>query len=439
MKWKPYPTYVDSGVDLIGPIPAHWKAHRIKHLANVRLSNVDKLAVEGEAPVRLANYVDVYKNERITADMELMAATASADQIARLSLQAGDVLITKDSETPDDIGVPAFVPETVEDVVCGYHLAMLRPDMGRLHGAFLHRWLQGNIAKAHFTSHATGMTRYGLGKGDIGDAPVMWAPLEEQAAISAFLDRETSKIDTLIAEQGTLIERLKEWQIAMTSQVVTKGMSPDVPKKDSGLMWLGEVPEHWTMKRLRALFRQEKRQDQVGKPVLSVYRDYGVIFKNSRDDNNNKTPENLSLYQLVNKGDLVVNKMKAWQGSLGVSNLDGITSPDYAVFTPLHQECSAFIHLLLRSERVVSLYRSISNGIRPDQWRLEPDQFLNMYVPLPPLSEQGEISSHVESLARGYNALAEEAKKAIELLAEHRSALITAVVTGKVDVRGAVA
>ena len=223
MKWKPYPSHIDSGIELLGPIPSHWKARKIKHMADVRLSNVDKLSADGQAIVRLANYVDVYRNERITADMDLMVATATDDQTEKLTLAAQDVVITKDSESPDDIAVPAYVPESMEGVVCGYHLALLRPDGDMLHGGFLFRWLQGKVSQAFFTTHANGMTRYGIGKGDIGDAPILWAPMEEQKAIAAFLDHETAQIDTLIAEQRTLIEWLKEKRQAMTNHLVTKG------------------------------------------------------------------------------------------------------------------------------------------------------------------------------------------------------------------------
>ncbi len=238
-------------------------------------------------------------------------------------------------------------------------------------------------------------------------------------------------------EQRRLIDLLKEKRKAVISHAVTKGLNPRVPTKQSGIEWLGDVPEHWPMTRLRFLFRQEKRQNQIGQPVLSVYRDYGVILKDSRDDNMNKTPEDLSAYQLVNPGDLVVNKMKAWQGSLGVSDLGGITSPDYVVFSPHHRECSAFLHLLLRSQRMVSIYRSISNGIRPAQWRLEPEPFLGLPVFLPPEREQRDLISFITDQTSRFDNLTAEAQRAIDLLQERRTALISAAVTGQIDVRKA--
>lgn len=128
-----------SGIEWLGEVPEHWEVALIKHITDVRFSGVDKHFHDHETPVRLCNYTDVYKNDRITNDMDLMRATATAAEIARLTLKAGDVILTKDSETPDDIGVPAWVPEDLPGVVCAYHLGLLRPVSDRVLGEFLFR------------------------------------------------------------------------------------------------------------------------------------------------------------------------------------------------------------------------------------------------------------------------------------------------------------
>ncbi|MEJ7809768.1 MAG: restriction endonuclease subunit S [Gemmatimonadaceae bacterium] len=435
MSFPRYPKYKDSGVEWLGEVPAHWEVKRLKRAAHVFPSNVDKKSYEGETPVLLCNYTDVYYNETITPAIDFMPATASADQIAKFTLRAGDTIITKDSETADDIAIAAYVPEDLPGVVCGYHLAVVRPEDGYA-GAFIKRLFDSNYAKSCFAVLANGLTRMGLGQHELDNVEFPFPPRDEQCLIARFLEREVAKIDALVTEQQRLIELLEEKRQAVISHAVTQGLNPDVPMKPSGVEWLGDVPERWEMKRLRVLFRQEKRQNQEGKEVLSVYRDYGVIRKSSRDDNFNKTPENLDAYQLVNRGDLVINKMKAWQGSLGVSEFEGITSPDYMVFSPRHQESSAFLHFHLRSQRIVSVYRSISNGIRPSQWRLEPESFLSLPIFLPPIPEQEALVSFVAEQIMKVDALSAEAERAIALLQERRTALISAAVTGKIDVRG---
>ena len=203
--------------------------------------------------------------------------------------------------------------------------------------------------------------------------------------------------------------------------------------KDSGIDWLREVPARWRLTRIKSLFRFVKRQDQLDLAVLSVYREFGVIEKSSRDDNINKTPEDLSLYQTVEVDDIVINKMKAWQGSLGISKFRGITSPDYAVFQPRHAESSLFLDYLLRCKLLPEVYKSISNGIRPDQWRIEADSFLGLTIPLPPLQEQDAIAVFLEREVTKIDALVAEQEQLIALLEEKRQAVISHAVTKGLD------
>lgn len=175
-----------------------WPSERLKFIASVMPSNVDKLTDPDHVSVPLCNYVDVYKNDRITGDMDFMAASATPAQIDRFGLRGGDVLITKDSETPDDIAVPAYVDPSAAGVVCGYHLALLRPIAGRMLGRYLFWAICSRPAASAFSARAQGITRFGLTVGAIGDVPIPLPPTADQRAIADFLDRETAKIDALI-------------------------------------------------------------------------------------------------------------------------------------------------------------------------------------------------------------------------------------------------
>ena len=249
-RFKPYPAYKDSGVEWLGEIPAHWEVRRLKTIAAVQLSNVDKKSLEGQESVLLCNYTDVYYNERITADLDFMAATATPEQVRKFSLCMGDVLITKDSESWTDIAVPAVVGEDLEGVLCGYHLAHIRPEP-RCYGPFLARAFSAIGPRDQFQIAANGITRFGLG-GDAIRTGVFAMPTEpEQRAIAAFLDRETARIDALVAKKERLIELLQEKRTAIITRAVTKGLDPNVPMKDSGVEWLGEIPAHWGAKRLK--------------------------------------------------------------------------------------------------------------------------------------------------------------------------------------------
>lgn len=193
--------------------PSRWGVRRLRDVAELRVSNVDKHDKAGEVPVRLCNYVDVYKNDRITEDISFMRATAAEDEVTRFRLRRGDVLITKDSETWTDIAVPALVEYEAPDLVCGYHLALLRPRRGQMEGAFLLRALQSADVAQQFHVRATGVTRYGLSHADIQSVPVPVPPLAQQAAIVRFLDHADRRIRRAIraqAEADRTTERAEE-------------------------------------------------------------------------------------------------------------------------------------------------------------------------------------------------------------------------------------
>ena len=218
----------------------------------MRVSNVDKHTKDDEFPVRLCNYVDVYKNDRITQAMPFMKATASPDEIERFRLQKGDVLITKDSEAWDDIGVPALVEESSDDLLSGYHLALLRPFRTTL-GAYLALALQSKGVAYQFHVGANGVTRYGLTHTTIQSVCLPLPPLPEQRAIVRYLDHVDDRIRRYVSAKEKLIALLEEERQAVIHRAVTRGLDPNVPLKPSGVQWLGDVPAHWEVRRLRTV------------------------------------------------------------------------------------------------------------------------------------------------------------------------------------------
>jgi type I restriction enzyme S subunit len=203
--------------------------------------------------------------------------------------------------------------------------------------------------------------------------------------------------------------------------------------KPSGAAWLGDVPAHWGMKPLWAMYRSKKCTGHPQETLLSVYRDHGVIDKSSRTDNKNRASEDLSGYQLVVKGDLVTNKMKAWQGSIAISGLQGIVSPAYYVFDKLHSGNDTYFHHLFRSAPYIAGYQSISKGIRVGQWDLEADKFRLFPVLIPPRPEQDNIVAYLDRTTARIDSLVSKKTRFIELLRERRQSLITQAVTKGLD------
>lgn len=200
-----------------------WRTAQLHEVADIRVSNVDKKAVAGELPVRLCNYMDVYGNEYIRADLPFMEATATAVEIERFGVRRGDVMITKDSETPDDIGIPAVVTHDVEGLVCGYHLAQLRPREGVVDPTYLAKQLSLPATSAYFAQRATGSTRYGLSARTIAQTPLRLAPLVEQQRIAAIL----TSLDTAIEATEALIEKHQQIKAGLMHDLLMRGVSND--------------------------------------------------------------------------------------------------------------------------------------------------------------------------------------------------------------------
>ena len=218
---KPYQAYKTSGVEWLGNVPEHWEIRRLRNVADMRVSNVDKHVKDDESPVRLCNYVDVYNNDYINKQMDFMHVTATIEEIERFRLERDDVLITKDSETWDDIGVPALVIEPACDLISGYHLALLRPRTDRLVGAYLLRALQSKGLAYQFHVEAKGVTRYGLSHAGIKSVWLPLPSLSEQIAIVHYLDEVLTNIETAINRMRRQIELFQEYRTRLIADVVT--------------------------------------------------------------------------------------------------------------------------------------------------------------------------------------------------------------------------
>lgn len=284
--WKPYPAYKDSGVEWLGKVPEGWEVQKLKKFAKVNLSNVDKKTIEGEDTVKLCNYVDVYYNDYITHNLDFMGATASSDQIDKFTLKEGDVIITKDSESWEDIAVPAYVPADLDGVICGYHLAHIRPNKLDIDGEYLFLSLCAPQLNYQFKVEAHGITRFGIGKYSIDNSLFLVPPINDQKYIARFLDDRTRKIDFLIEKKQKLIELLKEERSAVINQAVTKGLDPRAPMRDSGVEWLGKVPEKWNTIKLKYISKvkyglgEPPKQKDDGIPLIRATNiDKGKIIE----------------------------------------------------------------------------------------------------------------------------------------------------------------
>lgn len=200
--------------------------------------------------------------------------------------------------------------------------------------------------------------------------------------------------------------------------------------KDSGTVWLGEIPSDWSLETIRSVTQLKSEKNQPDLQVLSVYREYGVIPKDSRDDNHNATSLDTSGYKVVNDGDLVVNKMKAWQGSMGVSEHSGIVSPAYITCrVNAERVYPKFLHYLLRSQPYIGVYNALSYGVRVGQWDMHYEDFKHIPLPLPDRTRQERIANFLDKKSAEIDEAIAKKQRLIELLKEQKTILINQAVT----------
>ncbi len=448
---QPYPAYRDSGVEWLGEVPEHWELRRMATVADLRVSNVDKHVREGESPVRLCNYLDVYHNERIGAHLPFMAGTAKEREIRKFRLYVGDVLITKDSEDWSDIGVPALVDYAAQDLVCGYHLAMLRPDGTSLAGGYLFHALKDSHVAWQCQVAAAGVTRYGLSRNAIRSMRIPLPPLPEQTAIARFLDDADRRVRRYIRAKERLIELLDEERRATIHEAVTGRIDvrtdqPYPSYKDSGVEWLGKVPEHWGVVPLKRIgwfssgsgFPISAQGNRRGEILFAKVSDMNRSG-NSREINSTANsvsrevarrlgarvfPPQAIVFPKVG-GALLTNKRRVLVHETCIdNNLMG------CIVTTAQTE---FVFRLLRW---LDLGAMAKPGPVPAIGEREVGE---IRVPLPPLTEQTAIARFLAATGRRISARRAAVKREIELHREFRTRLIADVVTGKLDVREAAA
>lgn len=432
-------------------LPSGWRVKPLRAVSNYVVSNVDKIPVDGERWVRLCNYSDVYSNEFISPRLNFMACTATEDETRKFGLLVDDVIITKDSESWDDIGIPALVVETAEDLVCGYHLALLRPYDGAVSGRFLFRCLQAKVLRLQMELAANGVTRFGLPKSDIGAMRVPVPPLKQQLAIADFLDRETARIDALVAAEERLLDLLAEKRKALIANAVTRGLDPKVKLRDSGVPWLGEIPAHWEALRVRHLILS---LDQGWSPEAENREpsidEWGVLKLNAVSQGVfDPTVAKTLLARMdprpgieVHAGDVLITRANT-PSLVGDACFVAETRPRLMLCDLIYRlriklQCvdgRFLVNFLVTAGRIHP--EMAARGTSNSMVKLSQEHIKDWWVPLPPLDEQHAIVEYIARETAKLDAVRAATERTITLLKERRSALIAAAVTGQIDVRAA--
>lgn len=408
-----------------------WQTIPLKRVASIRVSNVDKKSVEGEAPVRLCNYTDVYYRDSIEPSQDFMPATASQEQISAFRLEAGDVIITKDSEATDDIGVPVYVDTSAPDLICGYHLALIRPVQKLVNGRFLFWAMASSLMQSQLEVAATGITRFGLRSDAIGGATLTLPPLPIQHAIADFLDTETARIDALIAKKRKLRTLLEDRYWNWVSDRIRHVIAPTVQLRRA-LVSITDGPfgssltsSHYVDAGARVV--------RLGNIGMAEFKDEDKAYVSTEHY------ATLLKYR-VRPGDLLIAGLGDANNHVG----RGCVAPDlgpsivkadcYCATVDRRTADSQFLALYLASPLGRSAVADLSRG--STRTRINLDVAKSIPLILPALSEQTAIVDEAHQRRQTTESLHTALDTQIDLLTEHRQALITAAVTGQLEVSG---
>ncbi len=429
-----------------GELPPGWNLEKLKFFAAVRNSNVDKTISDDEEPVQLCNYTDVYYNDRITSEIPFMNGSATDAEIERFRLKRGQVIITKDSEGWDDIGIPALVAEDMPGVLCGYHLSVFEPG-AELDGCFLAWLCRAEPLNDQFKLAANGVTRFGLGQYPMKNAFVALPPLNTQQRIAQFLDEKTAQIDGLIEKKRALLDRLAEKRQALITRAVTKGLNPDAPMKPSGIDWLGDIPAHWEVKRLRflldrgtlnGLYKPKETFDSEGVPFVQMGEAFrSPVFNGGTEDRVIASEQEMKKWGLLDGDFLIARRSIVFEGSGKSVLVSGLNNPHIFESSMIRirpqepKEYSKFLSFYFQSHIGRELFLSVTKRVTISG--IDSQQLKSIYTPVPPGAEALEIATYCDNYDRNAERVKNDILASIEQLTEYRSALITTAVTGQIS------
>lgn len=432
MSFKAYEEYKNAHMDWLDELPDHWYKSSMRWISKIYSGGTpDKKNqsywANGSIPWLNSGSVNHGLISQPSAMITLDAFKASsAKWIPKNSLV---LALAGQGKTKGTVAQVSF------QTTCNQSMAAIIPQ-GNIGERYLYWWLTSNYQ--NIRNLAGGDLRDGLNLDMLGGIDCPLPHYKEQTIIAAFLDHETARIDALIEEQQRLIALLKEKRQAVISHAVTKGLDPNVPMKDSGVEWLGEVPAHWEIIKISRLYTSTSDSGDTDLPILQVSIHHGVSNKElSEEESDRKITRILDKekYRKVKPGDLVYNMMRAWQGGFGAVTVNGLVSPAYVVCRPKTEQLTPYIEKLLRTPNAIEQMRTRSYGITDFRLRLYWDEFKTMEIALPPIEERVKIVGMLEELVLSTSRLEKSAAELIKLFQERRSALISAAVTGKIDVR----
>ena len=416
---KRYPEYKDSGAPWLGRVPAHWPMVRYKYLFREKHPKKDSTLQAGAISFGRVVFKD---------DEMLPPATKASYQEVR----KGEYLINPINLNYDLKSLRTALSEI--DVCVSPAYIVLRPLMDSDPGYLKYQLHLFDVC--HMKTLGAGV-RQTISFGDVGVCGTIVPPKEEQAAIASFLDRVVGEIDSTIASQERMIELLKERRSAIITQAVTKGLDSKAKMKDSGIPWLGQVPRHWQVKKLKRAFSEISEKAKPGDEQLAATQKFGVIsqsqFMKDQDQKLVLALKGTDNFKHLEKDDFVIS-LRAFEGGIERSSQSGCVSPAYTVLRSKGEVSPGFAARLLKTPEFISQISMTYDGIREGK-AIKFKDAGPVPLPIPPAAEQSAITAFIDGVLFKMDSAIASQERMIELLKERRSAIITQAVTGQIDVR----
>jgi type I restriction enzyme S subunit len=439
-RYQPYSSYKDSGVEWLGEVPEHWNFDKFRYIFNFSKGLTITKADLMETGIPCVNYGEVHSKYgfEISADKHELKCVdplyLSSDKSSLMSF--GDFVFADTSEDLDGAGNFTHVSDDT-NIFAGYHTIIAR-QIKNNNSQFLAYMIDSKVFRTQIRLAVKGVKVFSITQAILRDATVWLPNIPEQTAIANFLDIQTIKIDTLIAKQERMIELLGEKRSALISHAVTKGIDPNVAMKDSGVKWLGKVPKHWKIIQSRRIFAERKDRAQEGDEQLTASQKHGIVSQQEFMELEGRRVVQVitgsEILKRAKENDFIIS-MRSFQGGLEWCKRIGSMSSAYIALIPIKHVIPQFFAYLFKSKPYIQALQSTSNLVRDGQ-ALRFENFSLVDLVIIPDEEQRAIADYLDNQTTKIDTLITKARQAIELMKERRTALISAAVTGKIDVRG---
>ena len=427
---KQYPKYKDSGVSWIGEIPEGWTAVPIyaiaKNFSKGQGITKDQVYEDGDTPcVRYGEIYSKYDN----SFAECLSKT-KLTEISNLSyFEYGDVLFAGTGELIEEIG-KSIVYLGKEKCLAGGDIIVMKHNQTP---EFLSYCLNSSAVQQQKSYGKTKLKVVHISKDKIKRVVIALPPLSEQHAIVSYLDKKTAQINRFISEAEREIEKLNELKQAQIAHLVTHGTNPDAPMKDSGIAWIGQVPEHWEVRKMKFLFDERTEKNHPEEPILCATQAHGVIPQSMYDNRVVVVNTGFQNLKFVEVGDFVIS-LRSFQGGIEYAHYQGIISAAYTILRSKGDLTNDYTRYLFKSFPFIQLLKTCVKGIREGQ-NINYDMLKYNYLFVPPKQEQTAIVSAINSLNKRIDMLTSQLVDQINHLKELKQRIISDAVTGKIDVR----